>query len=151
MMTAQKIGSNKNKKSSLTGCFFQQVKSGSGGKNFEVRTEMKLAQDEAGPAATGGESKRRMPTGQSLVSKTTGTRIMNGMTTVHETSTIGTTIDGQYAHFVQSTSRVFQEPSSTPAAPAIPGSVEVVTDLPSLNVVQKSSGKTTTNTPPSAE
>lgn len=104
-------------------------------KQVEVRTEMKLAQEQDPKPVEAEPPKKKMPAGQTIVSKTTGTRIQNGMTTVHETSTIGTTIDGQYAHFVQSTSRIFQEVSSTPAPPAIPGSVEVVTELPSLNVV----------------
>lgn len=93
-------------------------------KQVEVRTEMKLA-----PETEQIEPERKMPSGQSLVSKTVGTRVQDGMTTIHETSVIGTTIDGQYAHFVQSTSRIFQEPSVTPHG-SIPGSVEVVTDLP---------------------
>lgn len=80
-----------------------------------------------------------LPPGQSLVSKTVGTRIQNGLTTIHETSVIGTTIDGQYAHFVQSTSTVFQEPTATVGAfsPGRSGSVEVVTDKPMTVSVAK--------------
>nr|CAG4649097.1 EOG090X017N [Scapholeberis mucronata]SVE93454.1 EOG090X017N [Scapholeberis mucronata] len=103
-------------------------------KPIEVRMEMNLspAKPSTSPA---------LPAGQSLVSKTVGTRIQNGMTTIHETSVIGTTIDGQYAHFVQSTSTVFQEPTAIPAAPGRPGSVEVVTDVPSVNALPVSGGK----------
>lgn len=43
-----------------------------------------------------------------IVSKTVGTVIRNGMTTVHETSVLRTTINGQIGHAVVSTSRVFQ-------------------------------------------
>ena len=127
---------------------------------MEVRTEVKLANEDEDHQQE--NSKRRkesngMQPGQSLVSKSVGTRIQNGMTTVHETSIIGTTIDGQYAHFVQSTSRVFQE-TSTSIKPAIAGTVEVVTELPSVGhsvaaikkpVIsqQKSTTKSSTATP----
>nr|CAG4646043.1 EOG090X017N [Macrothrix elegans] len=104
----------------------------------EVKTEMRLS-PEMERFAAAGESKRKaaanMPPGQSLVSKTVGTRIHNGMTTVHETSVIATTIDGQYAHFVQSSSTIFREDLNT--ASVVPatrlGTVEVVTDPLSVN------------------
>nr|CAG4650742.1 EOG090X017N [Simocephalus serrulatus]SVE94076.1 EOG090X017N [Simocephalus serrulatus] len=101
-------------------------------KQVEVRMELNMASPTV---------KSSLPAGQSLVSKTVGTRIQNGMTTIHETSVIGTTIDGQYAHFVQSTSTVFQEPTATPLPPGRSGSVEVVTDLPSVNALTISAGK----------
>nr|SVE74021.1 EOG090X017N [Daphnia barbata] len=104
-------------------------------KQVEVRMEMNLSP----PAKQSSSVANVLPPGQSLVSKTTGTRIQNGLTTIHETSVIGTTIDGQYAHFVQSTSTVFQEPTATVGAlpPGRSGSVEVVTD----NVVTVSVAK----------
>lgn len=83
----------------------------------EVRMEVNMANKADKKSAS-------MPPGQSVVSKTTGTRIQNGYTTVHETSVIATTIDGQYAHFVQSTSTVFRE--SVTLSPGRAGSVEVV-------------------------
>ena len=100
--------------------------------------EMKLS-----PQSKQQQSSSSLPAGQSLVSKTVGTRIQNGMTTIHETSIIGTTIEGQYAHFVQSTSTVFQEPSISPSTvpPGRSGSVEVVTDVPSVNALPVGAGK----------
>ncbi|XP_022236931.1 uncharacterized protein LOC111084535, partial [Limulus polyphemus] len=73
------------------------------------------------------------PTG--LVTVLGGTLVEDGITTVHETSVIGTYIDGKYAQILQSTSRILQSssritfaasstssqeqfrPSPTPAAP----------------------------------
>nr|CAG4641464.1 EOG090X017N [Eurycercus lamellatus] len=102
-------------------------------------------------SSSGVKNAGRMPVGQSLISKTVGTRIQDGVTTVHETSVIATTIDGQYAHFVSSTSRVFQDSPVSSIMPGIPGSVEVVTDLPSVTNIlagssQKKTGGTTTPT-----
>ncbi|XP_012287296.1 uncharacterized protein LOC105703457 [Orussus abietinus] len=53
------------------------------------------------------------PTG--LVTKLGGTIVKDGLTTVHETSVIGTYINGKYAQVLQSSSRIL-----TPAAPAVP-------------------------------
>nr|SVE76843.1 EOG090X017N [Daphnia lumholtzi]SVE77439.1 EOG090X017N [Daphnia lumholtzi]SVE78069.1 EOG090X017N [Daphnia lumholtzi]SVE78697.1 EOG090X017N [Daphnia lumholtzi] len=105
----------------------------------EVRMEMNMSP----PAKRSSSVANVLPPGQSLVSRTVGTRIQNGLTTIHETSVIGTTIDGQYAHFVQSTSTVFQEPTATVSAfaPGRSGSVEVVTD----NVVTVSVAKPKNN------
>lgn len=68
------------------------------------------------------------PTG--LVTKLGGTVVKDGSTTVHETSVIGTYINGKYAQVLQSTSQVIaNKPKITPtsslrilktAAPAIP-------------------------------
>jgi hypothetical protein len=70
------------------------------------------------------------PTG--LVTKLGGTVVNDGLTTVHETSVIGTYISGKYAQILQSTSHIFQQnvkpkisPSSTlrilkTAAPSLP-------------------------------
>lgn len=68
------------------------------------------------------------PTG--LVTKLGGTVVKDGATTVHETSVIGTFINGKYAQVLQSTSQVIaNKPKITPtsslrilktAAPAIP-------------------------------
>ncbi|XP_057381160.1 uncharacterized protein LOC130703734 [Daphnia carinata] len=108
-------------------------------KQVEVRMEMNMSP----PAKRSSSVASVLPPGQSLVSKTVGTRIQNGLTTIHETSVIGTTIDGQYAHFVQSTSTVFQETAATASAfaPGRSGSVEVVTD----NVVTVSVAKPKNN------
>jgi len=120
--------------------FLLQVGKGSAipHKEVGVRMEVKVAPEED-PEELEDNKKAAsvMPVGQSLVSKTVGTRIQDGLTTIHETSIIGTTIDGQFAHFVQSTSRIFQEPSAAPQEPGIPGSVEVVTDLPTLGISTK--------------
>lgn len=56
------------------------------------------------------------PTG--LVTKSGGTVIKDGLTTVHETSVIGTYISGKYAQVLQSTSQVFhanQKPKIQPS------------------------------------
>jgi len=52
------------------------------------------------------------PTG--LVTKLGGTIVKDGLTTVHETSVIGTYINGKYAQVLQSSSRIL----TAPAAPA---------------------------------
>lgn len=57
------------------------------------------------------------PTG--LVTKSGGTVIKDGLTTVHETSVIGTFINGKYAQVLQSTSQVFnsnQKPKIQPSS-----------------------------------
>nr|SVE75591.1 EOG090X017N [Daphnia hispanica] len=109
-------------------------------KQVEVRMEMNMSP----PAKKSSSLPNTLPLGQSLVSRTVGTRIQNGLTTIHETSVIGTTIDGQYAHFVQSTSTVFQEPTATVGAfhPGRSGSVEVVTDnVVTVSIVQPKNKK----------
>lgn len=83
------------------------------------------------------------PTG--LVTKSGGTVIKDGLTTVHETSVIGTYISGKYAQVLQSTSQIFNgnqkpkiQPTSTlrilkTAAPTIaktPKYVSVEEELP---------------------
>ncbi|XP_069182042.1 uncharacterized protein [Procambarus clarkii] len=52
------------------------------------------------------ENDASFPTG--LVTKIGGTIISDGLTTVHETSVLGTYIEGQYAQVLLSTSRIFQ-------------------------------------------
>nr|SVE73392.1 EOG090X017N [Daphnia atkinsoni] len=113
-------------------------------KQVEVRMEMNMAP----PTKKSSSVANLLPAGQSLVSKTVGTRIQNGLTTIHETSVIGTTIDGQYAHFVQSTSTVFQEPTATVGAftAGRSGSVEVVTDKPMTVSVAKPKNNKAGNT-----
>ncbi|MPC19139.1 hypothetical protein E2C01_012047 [Portunus trituberculatus] len=54
------------------------------------------------------------PTG--MVTKLGGTIVAGGHTTVHETSVIGTYIDGKYAQVLRSTSRIFH---NTPAPPLV--------------------------------
>lgn len=83
------------------------------------------------------------PTG--LVTKSGGTVIKDGLTTVHETSVIGTYISGKYAQVLQSTSQIFNgnqrpkiQPTSTlrilkTAAPTVaktPKYVSVEEELP---------------------
>ncbi|XP_042222103.1 flocculation protein FLO11-like isoform X2 [Homarus americanus] len=51
-------------------------------------------------------TKTEFPTG--LVTKLGGTIVSDGLTTVHETSVIGTYIKGQYAQVLMSTSHIFQ-------------------------------------------
>lgn len=92
------------------------------------------------------------PTG--LVTKSGGTITKDGLTTVHETSVIGTYISGKYAQVLQSTSQVFNaaqkpkiQPSSTlrilkTAAPSInktPKYASTEEDLP-VEVVQSGPG-----------
>lgn len=52
------------------------------------------------------------PTG--LVTKSGGTVVKDGVTTVHETSVIGTFISGKYAQVLQSTSHIFHHPHPKP-------------------------------------
>jgi len=97
--------------------------------DVEVRTAMKVlsSAQTSTPLAVG----RKMPNGQTLISSSTGTLIKNGVTTVHETSVIGTTIEGQYAQFVKSTSHVFRQPSQTAIEDTMGvGSVEIVSEMP---------------------
>lgn len=65
----------------------------------------------AKPRATPRRDKEN-PTG--LVTKLGGTVVKDGLTTVHETSVIGTYINGKYAQVLQSSSRIL----TAPAAPA---------------------------------
>nr|CAG4643020.1 EOG090X017N [Ilyocryptus agilis] len=108
-------------------------------KYVEVRAEVNME-----PEADQSKRRTTSTTRSTIVSKTTGTRIQNGITTVHETSVIGTTIDGQFAHFVQSTSRVFREPS-TVLPPAVTGTVEVVNDEPFVNHLSEDRARSTTS------
>jgi hypothetical protein len=55
------------------------------------------------------------PTG--LVTKLGGTVVKDGVTTVHETSVIGTYISGKYAQVLQSTSQIFQANSKPKITP----------------------------------
>lgn len=74
------------------------------------------------------------PTG--LVTKSGGTVINNGLTTVHETSVIGTYISGKYAQVLQSTSQIFnanQKPKIQPSS-----TLRILkTAAPSLNKTPK--------------
>lgn len=56
------------------------------------------------------------PTG--LVTKLGGTVVKDGVTTVHETSVIGTYISGKYAQVLQSTSQIFQSSPKLKPTPA---------------------------------
>ncbi|ETN66323.1 hypothetical protein AND_001893 [Anopheles darlingi] len=67
------------------------------------------------PAKPKRGNKRGHPTG--LVTKLGGTVVKEGVTTVHETSVIGTYISGKYAQVLQSTSHVIQGNSQAQAAP----------------------------------
>lgn len=62
--------------------------------------------DEHGIKATRGSGELSHPTG--LVTTLGGTVVKEGVTTVHETSVIGTYISGKYAQVLQSTSHIFQ-------------------------------------------
>ena len=95
-------------------------------KDVEVRTSMKIAPDSSSSVPVASQ----MPDGQTLISSTTGTLVKNGVTTVYETSVIGTTIEGQYAQFVKSTSRVLEDASVEPTV--VVGSVEAVTKMPKV-------------------
>lgn len=74
------------------------------------------------------------PTG--LVTKSGGTVIKDGLTTVHETSVIGTYISGKYAQVLQSTSQIFpgnQKPKIQPSS-----TLRILkTAAPSLNKTPK--------------
>jgi len=59
------------------------------------------------PRATPRRDKEN-PTG--LVTKLGGTIVKDGLTTVHETSVIGTYINGKYAQVLQSSSRILTAP-----------------------------------------
>lgn len=98
-------------------------------KEVKVRMSMKISPDSSSTSAAS-----QIPSGQTLISSTTGTLIKNGVTTIHETSVIGTTIEGQYAQFVKSTSRILAQ--DVPVEPtAVSGSVEAVTELPLVNAL----------------
>lgn len=98
------------------------------------------------------------PTG--LVTKSGGTVVNNGLTTVHETSVIGTYISGKYAQVLQSTSQVFNanqrpkiQPSSTlrilkTAAPSLNKTPKYTSNEEDVEVVQSSPNlRTTTRRP----
>lgn len=56
------------------------------------------------------------PTG--LVTKLGGTVVKDGVTTIHETSVIGTYISGKYAQVLQSSSQIFHNPNKPKLAPS---------------------------------
>ncbi|XP_055693689.1 mucin-2 isoform X2 [Lutzomyia longipalpis] len=56
------------------------------------------------------------PTG--LVTKLGGTVVKDGVTTIHETSVIGTYISGKYAQVLQSSSQIFHNPNKAKIAPS---------------------------------
>lgn len=60
------------------------------------------------------KKEKENPTG--LVTRLGGTIVKDGLTTVHETSVIGTYINGKYAQVLQSTSRIVKSPG-TPSVP----------------------------------
>ncbi|PSN43002.1 hypothetical protein C0J52_21299 [Blattella germanica] len=62
--------------------------------------------DHGGIKATRGGGDQLRPTG--LVTKLGGTVVKEGVTTIHETSVIGTYISGKYAQVLQSTSHIYQ-------------------------------------------
>lgn len=68
------------------------------------------------PRATPRRDKEN-PTG--LVTKLGGTIVKDGLTTVHETSVIGTYINGKYAQVLQSSSRIL----TAPVAPVAEGKI----------------------------
>nr|CAG4644572.1 EOG090X017N [Leptodora kindtii] len=84
-----------------------------------------------------------------IISKTASTLIKDGLTTVHETTIIATTIKGRYAHLVQTTSRVFKDSITSTIAPSLVarGSVEVVTDLPAIKTISTPSSTNNNNNP----
>ncbi|KAK7074523.1 hypothetical protein SK128_024526 [Halocaridina rubra] len=79
-------------------------------------------------------SDSNFPTG--LVTKLGGTIVSDGLTTVHETSVIGTFIAGQYAQILQSTSHIFQ---TTPTPDLKLSSPSVAQDFETVRSVIKGS------------
>ncbi|KAG5668682.1 hypothetical protein PVAND_016611 [Polypedilum vanderplanki] len=74
------------------------------------------------------------PTG--LVTKSGGTVINNGVTTVHETSVIGTYISGKYAQVLQSTSSIINNAAKPKISPS--STLRILkTAAPSLNKTPK--------------
>ncbi|KAG8225988.1 hypothetical protein J437_LFUL003047 [Ladona fulva] len=71
------------------------------------------------------------PTG--LVTKMGGTMVVDGITTVHETSVVGTFISGKYAQILQSTSHIYPKKESKPAIHASPSQRILKTAAPDLN------------------
>ncbi|XP_068244277.1 uncharacterized protein [Palaemon carinicauda] len=70
---------------------------------YEVEPTASIEMLHSSELVTGDSS---FPTG--LVTKLGGTIVSDGLTTVHETSVIGTYIAGHYAQILQSTSHIFQ-------------------------------------------
>lgn len=88
----------------------------------------------AKPRATPRRDKEN-PTG--LVTKLGGTIVKDGLTTVHETSVIGTYINGKYAQVLQSSSRIL----TTPAAPALEGKIRPSSTQRILKTIGPQHGK----------
>lgn len=84
----------------------------------DIRSKVNVITSHHGNKATRGSGEQSHPTG--LVTTLGGTVVKEGVTTVHETSVIGTYISGKYAQVLQSTSRVFQahhgKPKPTPSS-----------------------------------
>ncbi|KAK9497978.1 hypothetical protein O3M35_003869 [Rhynocoris fuscipes] len=86
--------------------------------NLEASEQGDLAKQASGKVTetfkvqeVGSSKGRNEPTG--LVTKLGGTIVKDGVTTVHETSVIGTYISGKYAQVLKSSSHVISRPSKT--------------------------------------
>ncbi|XP_011688617.1 PREDICTED: probable serine/threonine-protein kinase nek3 [Wasmannia auropunctata] len=86
------------------------------------------------PRATPRRDKEN-PTG--LVTKLGGTIVKDGLTTVHETSVIGTYINGKYAQVLQSSSRILTEP----VAPVAEGKIRPTNTNRILKTIGPQHGK----------
>ncbi|XP_012224218.2 proteoglycan 4 [Linepithema humile] len=86
------------------------------------------------PRATPRRDKEN-PTG--LVTKLGGTIVKDGLTTVHETSVIGTYINGKYAQVLQSSSRIL----TVPAAPVADGKIRPSSTQRILKTIGPQHGK----------
>ena len=78
-------------------------------------SKVNILSSHSGPKATRGGADLR-PTG--LVTTLGGTVVKEGITTVHETSVIGTYISGKYAQVLQSTSHVFHNHAKLKPTPS---------------------------------
>lgn len=93
-----------------------------------------LKKPKISPKSTSKNSDVIHPTG--LVTKSGGTVINNGLTTVHETSVIGTYINGKYAQVLQSTSSIINNGNKPKIQPS--STLRILkTAAPSLNKTPK--------------
>nr|CAG4638253.1 EOG090X017N [Cyclestheria hislopi] len=116
-------------------------------KQVEVRMELNVnSKTENRNRAILPSKTENIANGKTIITKTSSTIIRNGLTTIHETSVFGTTINGKSAQIVHTTSQVFRESASIEPTIAR-GVVEVVTELPSFNAVSHRSPTQIKTTP----
>lgn len=103
--------------------------------SFRVRDNVPVQRRKT-PTAKRVSQQNNHPTG--LVTKLGGTVVNDGVTTVHETSVIGTSINGKYAQVLQSTSHILVNNAAKQIKPSPSQSLRILkTAAPTISKAQK--------------